>query len=776
MSNAPQRSFARGEITPALYARSDQVAYATGLRTCRNFLVQRTGGVTNRPGTEFVDAAAGSVVRLIPFTFSNADGQAYALVFTNLLVEFVRNGAFLGAPYSVVTPYLAADLADLHVTQSADVLTIVHPSYPPATLSRLADTNWVYATITFAPSVAAPINVVKNPITPPGTFNQWVVTAVDATTGVESVASASVGRASIDLPIARTITWDAVPNAASYNVYKGGTPDGSIAVDFGFIGSSGQVTAFFDDNLTPDMQNRATIARNPFGVADSYPATVNYYQSRQVFGGSVTDPQTVYTSRTGDYQNLTVSSPTQDNDAITFGLASKKVNTIRHLLDTGTELVVLTSGAEWSVDGDAAGVLRPTDINARCISQHGSSTLAPLQLDKRVLYVHARESVVRDLLSIPYQGFRGTDLTIFSSHLFQGRTIVDWCYQELPSSIVWVVLDDGSFLSLTDVAEQDVLGWARHDTEGTVLACCAVPEGAEDRVYLAVSRNGATVIERMASRFFEDIQDAIFTDSTLTYDGRNTDTLKSMRLSGGTDWSFDEILTCTCSASEFVAGDVGNAVLFTADDGLPLLFTIAGYTSPTVVTGFPNRTVPADMQGTSTSVWARAVDTVTGLDHLNGLAVSVTADAYVVANPNNPLIADVLTVSGGSVTMDRPYAYIHVGLPYVSDLETLDVETPSGPSLKGQTMKIDRISAVVQKSRGLYVGSGVPADDSTIAPLHEWKLRDDEEWGTPVTQITGTLGPMNITNKWSYEGRIFLRQVDPMPCTILAVIPQGALV
>lgn len=56
MSNAPQRSFAAGEIAPALEARADLARYAIGLRVCRNMIVLRGGGATKRPGTKFVVA------------------------------------------------------------------------------------------------------------------------------------------------------------------------------------------------------------------------------------------------------------------------------------------------------------------------------------------------------------------------------------------------------------------------------------------------------------------------------------------------------------------------------------------------------------------------------------------------------------------------------------------------------------------------------------------------------------------------------------------------
>lgn len=54
MANTIQRSFAGGELAPALHARADLARYAIGLRTCRNLVVLRAGGATKRPGTRFV--------------------------------------------------------------------------------------------------------------------------------------------------------------------------------------------------------------------------------------------------------------------------------------------------------------------------------------------------------------------------------------------------------------------------------------------------------------------------------------------------------------------------------------------------------------------------------------------------------------------------------------------------------------------------------------------------------------------------------------------------
>jgi hypothetical protein len=44
--------------------------------------------------------------------------------------------------YEMATPWAESDLFNLKFTQSADVMTICHPSYPPKELRRYAHDNW----------------------------------------------------------------------------------------------------------------------------------------------------------------------------------------------------------------------------------------------------------------------------------------------------------------------------------------------------------------------------------------------------------------------------------------------------------------------------------------------------------------------------------------------------------------------------------------------------------------------------------------------------------
>ena len=83
------------------------------------------------------------------------------------------------------------------------------------------------------------------------------------------------------------------------------------------------------------------------GVEANSPACSTYYQQRQVYGGSTSQPQTLWFSGAGTFNNMAVSQPTRDSDAITRSLTGRQVDEIRHLVPVGTNLMILTAGAEW---------------------------------------------------------------------------------------------------------------------------------------------------------------------------------------------------------------------------------------------------------------------------------------------------------------------------------------------------------------------------------------------------------------------------------------------
>jgi len=200
-ASRPQVSFNQGEWSPLTYGRADVDQRAKALQYCRDFLPCMQGPLTRRPGTAYVAGVKGNAttVRFQRFVFSTT--QAYVLEFTDLAIRFYTDGGQLlsdGTPYTVTTPYAAADLWDLNFTQSADVLYIVHPSYPPKKLSRVGATNWTLTDLAFQDGPYLNQNVSSTylscSVTRAGSTGTLTATSTAGLNGGAGFTAADVGR------------------------------------------------------------------------------------------------------------------------------------------------------------------------------------------------------------------------------------------------------------------------------------------------------------------------------------------------------------------------------------------------------------------------------------------------------------------------------------------------------------------------------------------------------------------------------------------------------
>lgn len=770
MTSALQPTFAAGELSPSASARTDIARYYTGLKLCRNFMVMPYGGVRNRPGTRFICEVADSTKmnRLIPFQFN--DEQTYILQFGDFNMRVINNGGQVlsgGVPYQLAMPYNQYDLARLNYTQSADVMTFATPSYKPRELGRLAHDNWITSEISLAPRIAAPASATATPTAGTGTNTQvwrYQVTAVldDGNSLDESLPVTSNTVTVFPDTASATVVWPAVPGATYYIVYK----DNAGAGIYGFIGRATELT-FTDRNITAVKTDTPPNGNDPFVGPNNFPGAVGYYQQRLVFAGSNNNPQTVWMSKTGLFKNFGFSIPNKDDDAITFTIASSEVNRMRHLLGL-RKLIGLTSGGEWTFSGGDNGLTAKT-VQASQEGYDGSAVVPPVVVGNSAVYVQARGSRVSSFgYSLDSDGFAADDLTIFSAHLFRGYTLTSVAYQKIPDSIVWFVRNDGKLLGLTYLPEQQLVGWHWHDTDGFIESIACIPEGQEDVLYMVVRRlvNGIQkrFVERMATRQILSIEDAFFVDCGLTYDGRNTDSTKTMTLSGGTTWGYPEVVTMTAMGhTPFTVGSVGvqyslkKTIIDENDDTTveTVRVEVVGYTSSSVVTVKLLIICPESLRGNAVTTWARQAKTITGLNHLEGRTISILADGSV--HPPRVVVA-------GAVTLQEAAGVAHMGLPYHSDMETLDLELKSAnETALDKKIAVTSLTVLVEESRGIFAGK----DKNS---LYEAKT-DRDTYEQPLDLLTGQT-EIPISNDWQGKGRVFIRQSDPLPLSVLAVIPE----
>lgn len=437
------------------------------------------------------------------------------------------SGGTIAEVYEISSPYLEADLFDIHYVQSADVLTLVHPSYEPRELRRTTATTFTLSTISFVPTVSAPSGVSATPTGTGTTSYSYVVTSVADESLEESIAS-SAANCSNNLSTAgnkNTIAWAAVSGAIRYNIYK--EKNGL----YGYIGQASG-TSFADDNIVADVTRTPPEAENPFSGAGNYPGAVSYFEQRRCFGGTNNKPQNLWMTRSATESNLNYSIPTQDDDAIALRIVSREVQRVRNIVPL-TELLILTSGGEWKISTQNSDALTPSSVTVRPQSYNGCTNVQPVVVNNTGIYVRAQSGRLHDLAyNFEANGFKSNDLSLIAPHLFDGFTIVDMCLTRTPVPIVWVVRSDGALLGITYMPEQKVFAWHQHDTDGLFESVGAVNESGRDVLYVTVKRviDGQTLryIERLSDRLVDTLEESFIVDSGLTYSGSAVTTISGL--------------------------------------------------------------------------------------------------------------------------------------------------------------------------------------------------------------------------------------------------------
>ena len=676
-----QPSFAAGVLAPGLHGRIDIAKYDVALKYGKNVFIHPHGGVSNRAGTEFIAEVMDSSKkhRLIPFR--RDEDENFIMVMGDSIQKIIYSGAYVqdgGSDYQAAQPYTEAQVQEIDYVQSVDVIFFAHHDVYPQKMSRTSLTSWNYANLGIDPSPVAP-TAVSVAASNAGTKEYtYCVTSVDAD-GVEGFQSASATvLLAGDLDEAdeeNTITWTG--SSAEYNVYR---ERNGI---FGYIGFTDSTT-FTDDNISPNLELTPPIASTAFATSSDYPSVVGMFQQRLIFANTESQPETIFASKIGGFENFTRSRILRSDDRIETDLIGGEVNHIRAMLSL-RELLVFTSSGEFSVTGPSGTLVATNPIQTQ-YGYSGARYVKPLVIEDTALFVDRTGRQIRDLrYAFEQDGYSGKELTLFAEHYFRDKQISRWAFAKNPHSIAWVALDDGTLLSLTYKREHQVWAWCEHDLGGEVEDVCVIQEGTSDVLYLIVKRDigGVTkrYIERMNNRSFEAPEDAFFVDCGVTYSGS-------------------------------------------------------------------------------------AVSSVSGLSHLEGETVVVLADGNVFEG---------IVVSGGVATLptlqgsSRLATKIHVGLPYVSEFQTLPpaIELKDVGSAKGRPHNISKVFLQLEKTRGIQVG----AEETKLTEIIQTK----GDLSASIPLFTGMTDAIQLHPNWNKSGNIFVRQSYPLPMTILGISPEIAI-
>ena len=422
----------------------------------------------------------------------------------------------------------------------------------------------------------------------------------------------------------------------------------------------------------------------PIAGADNRPSCVSFFEQRLVFANTNNNPQTLWFSKSGDYENFTTG--TNADDAMIYTIASNQVNAIQYLKAVRT-LIVGTSGGEFTVSADGTDAsITPTNVTIKRQSSFGSANVDAIPAGNAILFLQKAKRKIRELAyNFDSDGYVAPDLTILNDTVTKSG-INEMSYQQEPDSIIWCVRDDGQLVGLTYQRSENVVAWHRHIFGGVFGSGDAVCESVasisgtltEDEVWVIIKRtiNGAT------KRYIECFS----------------------------DFDFDETL-----ATDFKFLD------------------------------------------SHLSYSGSSVSSLSGLSHLEGQTVSILADGSVHADK---------VVSSGAISLDRSVTSACVGLSYDSVLQTMRIEggAAEGTS-QGKTKRISKVVLRLFETVGVKVGPSLTSLETVPFRTTSSSL------SSPVDTLLAGDKEIEFRDDYNSDGFIFIKQDQPLPCSVLAIYP-----
>lgn len=288
--------------------------------------------------------------------------------------------------------------------------------------------------------------------------------------------------------------------------------------------SSTQVYGIVKQTIGINGSGTTDWAEGAWSTYRGWPSTVEFSpDDRLCWANTPYQPITSYISKTSNYFNFNVSSPLVDSDSLNINLPSRQLNAISSLVPLRA-ILALTSGGEWSIESTqgVTAPLTPTTVYQRVHGYEGSTTVRPITIGNRAIFVQALGKIIRDVgYELVYDSFSGANISIFSNHLFFFDNIIDMSYCQNPDSMAWLVMASGNLVSMTYLREQQVVAFSRHDTYGDFMSTCSIADSINNYnvPYFVVNRANGQFIEFMPKRMqTTNIQDQFFVDCGGIYD------------------------------------------------------------------------------------------------------------------------------------------------------------------------------------------------------------------------------------------------------------------
>ena len=735
-------SFDAGELSPLMEGRVDLAKFPNGCFKLENYLPLVQGPAVRRGGTRFVNPVKSASGKSWLLRFQVSENISYMLEFGNQSIRFYANRGLLisgGVPVEVGTPYSFADLTaadgtcNLHAVQSADTMYLFHRSFKTLKLVRTSATAFSISVVTFTEGPFKKSNITKTS----------VVHASAVTGNITLTASASVFQAGHvgSLFYLESADHSAVRPWAVYQEVAVGDKRRVEArvYECTAVGSgAGPVTG----TLTPVHTEGAAWDGDGVDIANDQRGPIGVEWTYLHAGYGIVQITAV---------------PTLDTALGTV---------VSRLPDD----IVLGSTWKWahSLFSDVEGW-----------PEHGAFWLERLVL--------ARDRTLAGSVTGDFENFAAKD----AGEVLADSSFVITLNARQINRIVWLV--ESEQLVLGTNGDEWVVGAIQTNEAvgpGNIQARRRTSYGS--RAVQPVEAAGKTQFVQKSGRKLRDYSYDYGSDNYISSD--TTKLASHISRTGIVDMTYQQepnsIIWCALASGRLVGltydQELGRSDVYgwhphpmvngvvEAVESMPApdgasddLWMIVRR----VINGQTVRYVEwlepplSDEQEQTEAFYVDAgltysgapATTISGLDHLEAQTVDILADGST--HPQR-------VVTDGKVTLQRAGSMVHIGIPAPAKLATMRLNAGAADgTAQGKTQRVTNVVARVHRTLGGKLGP----DESNLDELQF--RRPSDAMDKPIPLFTGDLPPIPWKGGYSTTSRIWYVNDQPLPSTIVALMP-----
>ena len=247
-----------------------------------------------------------------------------------------------------------------------------------------------------------------------------------------------------------------------------------------------------------------------YSALRGYPAAVTFHQNRLWFGGTLSQPDGIWGSKSGQFFNFDIGDA-EDDDALDLTANVGEIFTIRHLV-SNRDLQVFTTGAELFVQAPVDKPVTPSNAQIRRQTPYGASYVKPSVFDGATLFIQKTGSALREFLFTDAEAaYTSVAVSGLAPHLIIDPVQMTSIKGALnrSESYAFLVNSDGTLAVFYSVRGDQKAGWALWNTQGTWHSICSVHE----RLFVVAARDDGSGTTKYFLEEFQDDMPMDFCDS-----------------------------------------------------------------------------------------------------------------------------------------------------------------------------------------------------------------------------------------------------------------------